>query len=316
MNHMEFRRLGRTGLKVSEIGLGAVELGLKYGIPNEQGLRKPSRNEAAQVLNQALDSGINFIDTARAYGVSEEIIGWALRSRRKEYILASKVSCRGYESEGNGSLRTHVASSVRQSLQALQTDVIDLMQLHSVSAEDIRRGELADILQDLQVAGSIRFLGATTYGEEVALAALEDGRYDCVQIAYNMLDREAETRILPLAQSKDIGVVIRSVLLKGALTHRYCHLPAELEELKSAVERILAIVATGSWSLPEFAYRFVLAHPAVSTVLVGTAFVEELKAVIDYGTRGPLSAQLQAQVRQVAIEDRKQLNPGNWPIRS
>jgi aryl-alcohol dehydrogenase-like predicted oxidoreductase len=209
-----------------------------------------------------------------------------------------------------------VTSSVRQSLQALQTDVIDLMQLHSVSAEDIRRGELADILQDLQVAGSIRFLGATTYGEEAALAALEDGRYDCVQIAYNMLDREAETRILPLAQSKDIGVVIRSVLLKGALTHRYCHLPAELEELKSAVERILAIVATGSWSLPELAYRFVLAHPAVSTVLVGTAFVEELKAAIDYGMRGALSAQLQAQVRQVAIKDRKQLNPGNWPIRS
>jgi len=311
---MEFRRLGRTGLKVSQIGLGTVELGLEYGIPNEQGLRKPSRNEAAQVLNQALDSGINFIDTARVYGVGEEIIGWALRSRRKEYILASKVSCRG--SEGNGSLRTHVTSSVRQSLQALQTDVIDLMQLHSVSVEDIRRGELADILQDLQVAGSIRFLGATTYGEEAALAALEDGRYDCVQIAYNMLDREAETRILPLAQSKDIGVVIRSVLLKGALTHRYCHLPAELVELKSAVERILAIVATGSGSLPEFAYRFVLAHPAVSTVLVGTAFVEELKAAIGYGMRGALSPQLQAQVRQVAIKDREQLNPGNWPIRS
>lgn len=129
-----------------------------------------------------------------------------------------------------------------------------------------------------------------------------------------MIDREAETRILPLAQSKDIGVVIRSVLLKGALTHRHCHLPAELEELESAIERIVAIAAIESSTLPEFAYRFVLAQPAVSTALVGTAFVEELKAAIEYCTRGPLSARLQAQLRQVAIRNRKQLNPGNWPI--
>ena len=205
MSNLGFRRLGRTGLQVSEIGLGTVELGLEYGIAVERTKRLPSRDEAAQVLNQALDSGINYIDTARAYGVSEEIIGWALKSRRKEYILASKVGGRGCANEGDGSLRTHVTSSVRQSLQALQTDVIDLMQLHSVSAEEIRRGEMADILQEIQKAGSIRFLGATTYGEEAALAALEDGRYDCIQIAYNVLDREPETRVLPLAQSKNVG---------------------------------------------------------------------------------------------------------------
>jgi aryl-alcohol dehydrogenase-like predicted oxidoreductase len=310
---MELRRLGRTGLKVSEIGLGTVELGLEYGIAAGGTLRKPSRTEAAQVLNQALDSGINFVDTARAYGDSEEIIGLALKSRRQEYILASKVVCTGYENEGNGSLKGHVTSSIHQSLRALQTDVIDLMQLHSVSADEIRRGELANILQELQKAGSIRFLGATTYGEEAALAALEDGRYDCIQIAYNVLDREPETSVLLLAQSKDVGVVVRSVLLKGALTGRYHYLPAGLEELKSAVERIFSIAAAGSCSLPEFAYRFVLAHPAVSTALVGTAFLEELKTAVDYCARGPLPSLWLAQVQQVIIKGRKQLNPGNWP---
>jgi 1-deoxyxylulose-5-phosphate synthase len=310
---MEFRRLGRTGLKVSVIGLGTVELGLEYGIADGRVVHVPSRDEAARVLNLALDSGINFIDTARTYGVSEEIIGWALKSRRREYLLASKVAGPTDANAGGSALRAHVTSSVQQSLKALQTDVIDLMQLHSVPTEEIRRGALVDVLQEFQKAGHIRFLGATTYGEEAARAALEDGRYDCIQIAYNVLDREPETRVLPLAQSKDVGVVIRSVLLKGALTHRYCHLPAGLEELKSAAETIHAIAESASASLPEVAYRFVLAHPAVSSALVGTALVEELKATVEYGTREPLSPELLAQLRQVTLKNRELLHPGNWP---
>jgi aryl-alcohol dehydrogenase-like predicted oxidoreductase len=310
---MEFRSLGRTGLKVSEIGLGTVELGLDYGIAEARAPLKPSKDDAARVLNQALDSGINFIDTARVYGVSEEIIGWALNSRRKEYILASKVTGGADAIGADGTPRAHVTSSVQQSLQALRTDVIDLMQIHSVSASDLRRGELTDILQEFQKAGSIRFLGATTYGEEAALAALEDGRFDCIQVAYNVLDREPEARVLPLAQSKNVAAVVRSVLLKGALTHRYHYLPSGLEELKSVVEKLLAIAATESETLPEIAYRFVLAQPAVSTALVGTSSVDELKAALEYCTRGPLSSQCQAAVRGVVVKNRKQLNPGNWP---
>jgi 1-deoxyxylulose-5-phosphate synthase len=310
---MEYRRLGRTDLKVSEIGLGTVELGLEYGLAPEGTLRRPSRNDAARLLSQALDCGINYIDTARAYGDSEEIIGWALKSCRKEYVLASKVLCGGDENTGSGSLKTRIVSSVSQSLSALQTDVIDLMQLHSVSAKQIRRGEHAEILQDLQRAGSIRFIGATTYGEEAAMAALRDGRYDSIQIAYNVLDREPEIRVLPFAQSRDVGIVARSVLLKGALTNRYRYLPAGLEDLKTAVEEAEAIASIGSRSLPEFAYRFVLAQPAVSTALVGTASIDELKAALQYRTLGPLSVQVEAALRQVIVKDRSQLNPGNWP---
>jgi aryl-alcohol dehydrogenase-like predicted oxidoreductase len=310
---MKFRCLGRTGLEVSEIGLGTAELGMEYGIADERGIRRLSKTEAAQFLNCALDMGINFIDTARVYGVSEEIIGGALKSRRKEYTLASKIAGREDGDKGGGTLRAHVMASVQESLQALQTDVIDLMQLHSASLEDIRCGEQTEVLQELQAAGSIRFLGASTYGEEAALAALEDGRFDCVQIAYNVLDRELENRVLPLAQSKGVGVVVRSVLLKGALTHRYSYLPPGLEELKSAVERIRSIGARGSVSLPEFAYRFVMAHPAVSTALVGTVDVEELKAAIGYCAIGPLPSLWVAEARQVELQDRKQLNPFYWP---
>ena len=315
MNHMNYRRLGRTGLKVSEVSLGTVELGLEYGISDGRPLRKPSRADAARLLNVALDAGINFIDTARAYGDSEEVIGWALKPRRNEYVLASKVPCRWREDEKNTPLRDRITASVHASLRALQTGVIDLMQLHSPQAEDIRRGEMADVLQGLQKAGCIRFLGVTTYGEESALAALEDGRYDCIQIAYSALDRESEMQTLPLAQAKDVGVVARSVLLKGSLTYRYRYLPSELEELRCAAGKIAALAEAGSFGLPELAYRFVLAHPAVSSALVGTASIDELKAALEYCARGPLPPDWQARVRQITINDQRQLNPSTWPIR-
>jgi 1-deoxyxylulose-5-phosphate synthase len=189
-----------------------------------------------------------------------------------------------------------------------------LMQLHSPQAEEIRRGELADALQELQKAGRIRFLGVTTYGEEASLAAIEDGRYDCIQIAYSALDREPEARVLPLAQAKDIGVVARSVLLKGTLTHRYRYLPSELEELRSAAGKVSALAEAGSIGLPEFAYRFVFAHPAVSSALVGTASIDELKAALGYCARGALPPDSLARVRQITINDRRQLNPATWPI--
>lgn len=311
---MKRRRLGRTNLQVSEVGLGTVELGMAYGIPTEGPPPRVSEAEAGRLLNQALDLGINFIDTARAYGDSEEIIGRALKTRRREYILASKVSCGTQADQRSGALHARVTESVQQSLRALQTDAIDLMQLHSATANDIRQGELVGILQDLQKAGEIRFLGVTTYGEEAALAALDDSRYACIQIAYNLLDREAEESILPRAQEKDVGVVVRSVLLKGALTHRYRCLPSELGELRSAVEQLSALAEAAALSLPEFAYRFVLAHPAVGTALVGTAFVEELRAVVEYAARPPLSAEWQVRIRKAGLKDRRQLNPSTWPI--
>jgi aryl-alcohol dehydrogenase-like predicted oxidoreductase len=311
---MEHRRLGRTGLAVSAIGLGTVELGLAYGLPDARGQRKPSRDEAARLLHQALDSGVNFIDTARAYGDSEEIIGGALKSRRQEYFLATKVGAGGDPKAGRAAWKQHLATSLHHSLRALQTDAIDLVQLHSVSAVDLRDGELAGILQEFQAAGKVRFLGATTYGEEAALAVLEDGRFDCIQIAYNALDRELESRVLPLAQAKDVAIVVRSVLLKGALTERRHYLPAGMEALQAAAESAAGLAAAAAMSLPELAYRFVLAHPAVSTALVGAASGEELQAAVEFGARGPLPPPVIAQVRNIAIGVRRQLNPANWPV--
>lgn len=311
---MKCRSLGRTGLQVSETSLGTVEIGMDYGIPVEGEALRPAGKETDHLLNRTLDMGINFIDTAWLYEESETLIGRALKGRRSEYILATKVPHFADEGLTGQSLRQKIEDAIASSLRALQTDVIDLLYIHSVPEEVLQRGEVADILEDAKRAGQVRFIGATTYGEAAALAVLADGRYDCLQIAYNALDRLLEERVMPLAQEKGVGLVIRSVLLKGALTYRHAHLPAELGALKSAVAQLESLADAKGISLPELAYRFVLAHPAVSSALVGTGRLSELEMVLAYAEAGPLSPSLLAQVNSIEIKDTSQVNPGNWPI--
>ena len=311
---MNYRRLGRTNLQVSEISLGTVELGMDYGIPVQGEQRRPSEADAARTLNCALDLGINLIDTARAYEESEAIIGRALKSRRNEYILATKISSLSWEGYTGRELQGQAEASITESLRALQTDIIDLLYIHNATPELIQHGEIVEIMQRAQEAGYARFIGTTTYGEAAPLAVLEDGRFDCIQVAYNLLDRQFEERVLPLAKANDIGVVIRSVLLKGALTYRYAHLPEELRELRETVNKVNPLCSAQNSSLPELAYRFVLAHPAVSTALVGTGRVHELEEIVSLAGRDPLPLELLSDIREISVSP-DQLNPGTWPFR-
>ncbi len=310
---MKRRRLGRTGLMVSEISLGTVELGLDYGIDAASGGARPEEATAAAVLDRALDAGINYIDTARAYGTSEEIIGRALKARRSEYILASKVSSFSKERLSAHQLRRRVEASIEASLRALRTATIDIMMVHAAPGDRLDAGPVWEALQKKREAGDIRFLGASVYGEQAALEALATG-YDCLQIAYNLLDRGPEDRVLPEAVACDAGVVARSVLLKCALTHRYRYLPAAMEPLKRAVEQVLEASGSSVDRLPEIAYRYVLAHPGVASALVGTSSLRELEDVIGYACNGPLGAELLQRLRLVYVSEQRWINPAYWPI--
>src|SRR5712691_582512 len=272
---MKYRRLGRTGFDVSEISLGTVEIGMPYGIAAEGEHPPPDEAEASKLLHLALDLGVNFIDTARAYGESEAIIGRVLRERRREFVLVSKVL--SYHDQGLGStaLREKITSSAHESLRLLQTDSIDVMMIHSAPVEAIERGEALSILEDLKRAGHIRAIGASVYGEEAALAAVADGGYDCLQIAYSILDRRPESRVFEAADQSGVGLVARSVLLKGALTERARLLPDALSNLKVAIDRLRALASHENISLPELAYRYVLSQPLPQTTLVGAASPEE-----------------------------------------
>jgi len=295
---MRRRILGRTGLSVSELALGTVELGLDYGIATAGQRLKPDRREAARLLHAALDLGINLIDTARAYGDAEEIIGEALKDRRGEFVLVSKIAA---DPAG-------VRTAVESSLKALRTDHIDVMMIHCGMDADPDPATAAELAK-LRDSGAVRFLGASVYGEHAALAGIESGWCDVLEIAYSALDRRPEARTLPRAAEAGIGILARSVLLKGALSNRICTLPPAFAPLQDAVRALSA----DADHLPELAYRYVLRNDPPQSALVGSAHLPELQACIGYLDKGPLDAVEIARLQALPLPELMWLNPGLWP---
>jgi 1-deoxyxylulose-5-phosphate synthase len=310
---MRYRRLGRTGFKVSEISLGTVEIGMAYGIAENGHVAAPDETAASRLLNHALDIGVNFIDTARAYGDSEAIIGRALRNRRQEFFLTSKVVSPHGQNLDAAQVRTLTIGSVEESLRLLQTDVIDLMMIHCRATEIVPDQTVFETLQSFKDAGRIRKIGASVYGEESPVAAIRHGGFDCLQIAYSVLDRRLESRVFQFAEKMDVGLVARSVLLKGALSNRYRFLPEALSDLKAKVQQLEAFASCEHMDLPELAYRYAISHRMPQTALAGTASIAELEQAVCFAESGPLSDDQIRTIRSIPMPDAHDLNPGNWP---
>jgi len=268
---MHHRRLGRTELLVSEIGFGALEIGRHW--PNWRrafdDFQKPSDSEAIRLVHQAIDLGIDLFDTAPAYVDSERLLGAALRGKRKDLVVATKC---GEWFDGTASRYDYsyeeVFRFVESSLRNLQTEFVDILQIHSGSEEVIRRGETMAAMKVVQQQGKARFLGVSVDSEAAALAAIEVGDYDCIQVSYNLLNRMMESTVLQLAKQKDIGIIVKDGLNTGRLSGKSSDVPDE--SLRSRIERFQSRALEAQLSLPEYALRFVLSHDAVSSVIVGT----------------------------------------------
>lgn len=298
---MKLHVLGRTDLRVSEISLGTVEIGMDYGI---FGAQRPSESEAGRLLHGALDLGINFIDTARAYGESESIIGRVLSSRRDSFVLVSKVQVADSAA---------MTASVDETLRQLRTEYLDVLMLHSAPAAVIEDHELRSFLAGLQKQGRIRFTGVSVYGNEAALAAIRSNFYDCVQIACSALDRRPET-IAAESEKCGVGLIARSVLLKGVLTNRSSSLPAGLAPLTEAVVSLRCIADDAGLSLQELAYRYVLGTGAVQSALVGASTLHEAEQAVQFAESGPLAEEIRDRIAALPQVNEHYLNPGNWPV--
>lgn len=273
---MKYRRLGRTGLDVSEIGLGALEIGRDWGIRVEGDFGRPDRDDAIRLVHEALDLGINFFDTAPAYQLSEERLGEALRGRRDEVFIATKVGEHYSDERGfwYDPGRQAVRASIEQSLRRLQTDVIDLLQIHSASREIIERGETLDEMLRFREAGHVRFVGMS--GEaDGALAAIENGGYDTIQVPYSIVDQRVNDMVLPRAKEHDVGVIVMMPLGQGIITDKYRH--HDNEEQRRRAEALQFLAHDGQ-TLAQAALRFVLANEAVSTIIAGTRKVDNLRS--------------------------------------
>ena len=291
---MERRILGRTGVSVSPLCLGAMMFG-SWG--------NPDREESVRIIHAAFDAGINFIDTADIYsgGESEEIVGRALEGRRDEVVLATKFHMQmGPDANQRGNSRRWIMQEVENSLRRLRTDWIDLYQVHRPEAEtDIE--ETLGALSDLVHQGKVRYLGSSTFPASAVVEAQwvsrERGleRFVCEQPPYSMLVRAVESDLLPTAQRHGMGVIPWSPLAGGWLSGgwrkgqdpppstRAQRLPARYDlSLEANRRKLEAADALGvlaeehELSLIHLALAFVIRHPAVSAAIVGPRTMEQL----------------------------------------
>ncbi len=296
---IELRNLGRTGLRVSSIGFGTVSLGLDYGIAAPGEFGRPPDEDSLALLRRAFSAGVTLYDTAPAYGESERLLGIALGEGA---VVATKVT-----------IGDEVAQSLARSCSRLDRPQLDLVQIHNATVEILRGGRLLDGLEEARARGQLRFIGASVYSEEQALAAIESGRIDVLQVAFSLLDQRMAARVLPAAEAAGVGVLVRSAFLKGALTAKAAHLPPPLAPLQRAAERARDALGVDWAGLPQMALRFCLSHRAISTVLFGARTDGELDAALDAAQAGPLPPSLLEKTAALALSDDNLLNPSKWP---
>jgi aryl-alcohol dehydrogenase-like predicted oxidoreductase len=309
---MQYSSLGNTGLKVSRLALGTVELGLDYGFRNSAHYRKPEINDAIRIVNRCLELGINFIDTARAYGNSEEILGVALQGKRDEVILASKVAINEHDMANSSQLRSSIEHSIEASLRALRVDAIDVLQIHNAQPEILSNEVILYTLEDAQKAGKIRFLGASCVGEQSANAALELPQIRTMMLPFNILDREMLPDVFSKMQSRGVGLLARSAFLRGVLTDNLATVPDALSAVKLAAAEAAKQCLTEAHGLSELALRYCLSFDAVSTVVIGVRTLKELESNVRSAEKGALSPDCIYRLSTIQVNNHDLVTPGTW----
>jgi aryl-alcohol dehydrogenase-like predicted oxidoreductase len=287
------RELGRTGLQVTMLGYGAMEL---RGAPRA---RPTTDAQAENILNAVLDTGINYIDTSIDYGVSEERIGRYISHRRSEYYLASKCGCLVRATTAPvGQVSPHIftrdniIAGVEQSLVRMKTDYLDLVQFHiSPSKQTLEENGSVDALMEMKEAGKVRFIGMSGtlphLREYIAM-----GVFDVFQIPYSAMEREHEVAIATASEA-GAGIVIRGGAAKGA--------PSEGKQRGLQWERWQRAKLDdllGDMTAMEFILRFTFGNPDLDTTIVGTANPEYLHNNVAILQKGPLPAELYAEAKR------------------
>jgi aryl-alcohol dehydrogenase-like predicted oxidoreductase len=285
---MQYRELGRTGIRVSVIGFGAWAIGgpaEASGTP--LGWGRTSDDESLAAIRRARDLGITFFDTADSYGFgrSESLLGIVLSRIRQDVIIATKV---GVVRTSTGELkkdfsRQHIFHAVDGSLKRLRTDYIDLYQVHNPTIDELQREEIQDAMDRLQDAGKVRFWGVSVSTPEEGLEIVQRGWAHALQVLYNILNQAPARELFPVAKEKGYGIIARVPLASGLLTGKFrldsafaaddirqnFLTPRRLEEALNRVDEVKSIIGGTARTLAEGALRFALADDAVATVIPG-----------------------------------------------
>ena len=289
LSGMKYRTLGRTGLRVSVIGLGTMVHAGHFGPMKD--------SDSLSAIDTALELGVNFIDTSDAYGAgyAETLLGNALKGKRDKVIIATKGG--NVMSGPNRGKRIfdpdYISRVMDESLTRLQTDYIDLYQLHNPTVDVIEKGEVWRVLERAKQAGKIRLYGVSINSMEEGVAAVKDGRSDTIQVEYNLLAQEPAESIFPLAAQANIGIIVRVPIKRGILTGKLTVADearfqgedvrarsfkgeAFAKELAKA-EQLRFLVHGDITSLTQAALAFCVADPAVSVTIPGARNAAQMR---------------------------------------
>jgi aryl-alcohol dehydrogenase-like predicted oxidoreductase len=301
---MNVRTLGKTGLQVSELGMGGLfvsSLGAE-------------REEARRAVRRALELGVNYVDTAPGYLDSEEVLGYALDGVTQPYFLSTKLGGRPqpFDPQDKDALRR----SVEESLRLLRRDHIDILMIHEPDRPGQYdwfpnwqrfHGPVNELLAELKAEGIIRFTGLGGTTAYTLPHIIASGEYDVVLTAFNysLLWQEARIAVLPEAKEQGMGIIVGSPLQQGALAQCYTE---QVERgarwlsppRRAQFKRLYALVADLGLTLPELALRFVISNPDISTTLMGARSVAEVEANVRSVEAGPLPEDVLDEIRDIA----------------
>ena len=291
---LEHRPFGKTDMKVALLGFGGAEIGYE----------KTDQATVAKLLNAALDAGLNVVDTAECYIDSEVSIGDAISSRRKEYYLFTKCGHALADGKrGEDWSKDGILKSLERSLKRLKTDRVDLLQLHSCSLDELKKGECIEALEQAKKEGKTRYIGYSG-DSQTARYAVESGRFDSLQTSINVADQECIELTLPLAKEKQMGVIAKRPIANVAW--RYDAQPdngyhqeywRRLQELKFEWASGDARAKTGADGPVATAMRFTAMQPGVCVLIVGTSKPERWKENVGLIEAGPLAKEVHEAIR-------------------
>jgi aryl-alcohol dehydrogenase-like predicted oxidoreductase len=311
---MKKRQIGNTGIEISEIAFGCVEIGIPYGIGVSSEKDMISEKKAVELLQMALDAGINFFDTARMYGNSERIIGKAFKERREEVVIATKC-VHLLDSEGKllpkAKIKDTIEESLYTSLDTLQTDYVDIFMLHQATDEILNNEEVLSTFTSLKDKGLSRIIGVSSYTNDITKKAIESGLWNIVQLPFNMMDQR-QGELFKEAKDKGVGIVVRSVLLKGLLTNKGKNLHTALRDVENHISKYQELLSGTDYNLSTLATKFALSYPEVSAVLVGLDKKQYLEEALKTVDGIYLEKELLEKIEKMAYPDPEFINLPYW----
>ena len=306
---MKYRTLGKTGLKVSEVGFGAWAIG-GNSFGNSYG---PTDDKTSlEAVRKALDLGCNFFDTADAYGHghSEELLGEALKDHRKDVIIATKVGADFYHDPPRMDFNAdYLSFALTKSCERLQTDYVDLYQLHNPPIQLLRNEKIFDGLEKLQRTGRIRHYGISIHDPKEGLLAIQHAQPAAIQVVFNILRQEAKNQLFQSARQNDVSIIAREPLANGFLTGKFgpdssfptgdirFGFPRNYFHSLTRAAQQLSFLKSESRTMAQASIRFVLDQKEISTVIPGAKTTKQTEENLQASEMSSLTGEELLRIR-------------------